>query len=85
MKFSYTYYIYIKIKTMATKDAPGMKGIRSRNETGELRQKRKDTHVGTIEKQYKVDLGVRSDMELGTLLEKTGYASLNDLLHHEKQ
>jgi hypothetical protein len=34
------------------KDAPGMRGYRSRNEDGELRQKRGDTHIGTIEKQY---------------------------------
>jgi len=40
------------------KDAPGMKGIRSRNENGRLRQKRSDTHVGTIEQEYKVDFGV---------------------------
>jgi hypothetical protein len=70
---------------MATKDARGMKGIRSRNDDGELRQKRSDTHVGTIEKKYNVDLGVRSDMELGTLLKATGYESLNDLLHNEKK
>jgi hypothetical protein len=30
-----------------TKDAPRMRGYRSRNEDGELRQKRGDTHVGT--------------------------------------
>lgn len=63
------------------KDAPGMRGIRSRNQTGPLRDKRDDTHVGTIEKQYNRDFGVRSDMELGTLLEQTGKASLNDLIH----
>jgi len=62
-------------------DAPGMKGIRSRNEDGELRQKRSDTHIGTIEKQYGVDLGVRSDMQLGTYLEQHDIKSLNDLLH----
>ena len=69
---------------MATKDAPGMKGIRSRNETGELRHKRSDTLVKTIEKQYGVDLGVRSDMKLGNLLEERGVDSLNDLLHKER-
>ena len=37
------------------KDAPGMRGIRSRNKDGELRDKRNDTLVSTIEKQYKVD------------------------------
>lgn len=62
-------------------DAPGMRGYRSRNDNGPLRQKRSDTHVGTIEKQYGVDFNVRSDMQLGTLLKKTGEESLNDLLH----
>lgn len=65
-------------------DAPGMRGYRSRNESGPLRQKRSDTHVGTIEKQYDVDFNVRSDMQLGTLLKKTGEDSLNDLLHKQK-
>lgn len=63
------------------KDAPGMRGDRSRNADGQLRQKRGDTHVGTIEEKYDIDFGVRSDMHLGTLLEKRGVASLNDLLH----
>lgn len=66
-----------------TKDAPGMRGIRARNETGPLRQKREDTHVATIEKAYDRDFGVRGDMQLGTLLEKTGMASLNDLIHSD--
>lgn len=52
--------------------------------SGPLRQKRSDTHVGSIEKQYGVDFKVRSDMQLGTLLKKTGEASLNDLLHKQK-
>lgn len=51
-------------------DAPGMRGIRSRNEDGQLRQKRGDTHIGTIEKIYGVDLNVRSDMHLNTLLQR---------------
>ena len=62
-------------------DAPGMKGYRSRNESGPLRAKRGDTHVSTIEDQYGVDFGVRGDMRLDTLLEKNGVDSLNDLLH----
>jgi len=66
------------------KDAPGMLGYRSRNEHGPLRAKRGDTQVGTIENQYRIDFGVRSDMRLDTLLEKTGYSSLNNLLHSEK-
>ena len=63
------------------KDAPGMRGDRSRNEDGELRQKRGDTHIGTIEKQYGRDFDVRSDNHLSKLLEQEGVASLNDLIN----
>ena len=63
------------------KDAPGMRGYRSRNEDGELRQKRGDTHVGTIEKQYGGDFDVRSDMHLSKLLKREGVESLNDLIN----
>ena len=61
-------------------DAPGMKGYRSRNKDGQLRDKRDDTKIGTIEKQYGIDLGVRDDMELGTYLKKHSIESLNDLI-----
>jgi hypothetical protein len=66
-------------------DAPGMRGERSRNPHGPLREKRGDTYVRTIEKQYDRDFDVRGDMHLDTLLKKEGYKSLNDLLHHEHQ
>jgi hypothetical protein len=66
-----------------TKDAPGMRGYRSRNQDGQLRDKRDDTYVGTIEDQYGRDFGVRRDMHLGTLLEQTGMASLNDLIQSD--
>lgn len=62
------------------KDAPGMRGYRTRNEDGRLRDKRDDTHIGTIEKQYGIDLGVRSDMHLGNYLNKHNIKSLNDLI-----
>jgi len=65
-------------------DAPGMAGYRSRNQTGPLRQKRGDTHVGTIEKQYATDFKVRSDMHLDTLLKKQSVKSLNDLMRKQK-
>lgn len=65
------------------KDAPGMKGQRSRNDNGRLRDTRDDKHVGTLEKQYNRDFGVRSDMQVGTLLEKTGMTSVNDLIHSD--
>ena len=63
-----------------TKDAIWMKWIRSRNDNWMLRQKRSDTHIWTIEKQYWIDLKVRSDMELWTYLEKNNIESLNDLI-----
>ena len=62
------------------KDAPGMRGYRSRNKSGLLRDKRDDTHIGTIEKKYGVDLGARSDMHLGKFLKSHGGKSLNDLI-----
>ena len=61
-------------------DAQGMKGYRSRNEDGHLRKTRSDKHVETLENQYGVDFGVRDDMHVGTLLEKAGIASVNDLI-----
>lgn len=61
-------------------DDPGMKGPRSRNDGGELRQKRGDTHVGTVEEQYGVDFGVRSDMKLETLRQRLGTTSIDDLI-----
>jgi hypothetical protein len=63
------------------KDAPGMRGYRSRNQDGQLRDKRDDAHIGNIEEQYGIDLGVRSDMHLGTYLEQHNIKSLNDLVN----
>ncbi len=66
-----------------TKDALGMKGIRSRNHNGRLRDKRDDTHMGTVEKKYDRDFNVRSDMQLGTFLKKNQITSLNDLIESD--
>lgn len=62
-------------------DAPGMRGYRSRNQNGRLRDTRDDKRVETLEKQYDRDFGVRGDMYVGTLLDKTGLKSVNDLIH----
>ena len=62
------------------KDAPGMKGYRARTKDGTLREKRGDTHVGSIEDQYDIDFGVRDDMRLDTLLKREQGNSLNDLI-----
>jgi len=66
------------------KDAPGMRGYRSRNQDGLLRDKRDDTHMGTIERQYGRDFRVRSDMQLGNFLREKGVTSLNDLIHSDR-
>lgn len=66
-------------------DAPGMKGERGRNDDGQLRKKRGDTLMGTIEKEYDKDFGVRSDMRLDTFLEKNNLESLNDLINGKNE
>lgn len=45
-----------------------------------IHRKRGDTLVGTIEQQYKVDLGYRSDAKLSTVLKSEGANSLSKLL-----
>jgi hypothetical protein len=57
-----------------------MKGYRTRNQDGELRDKRDDTQMGTIEKKYGKDFNVREDMQLGTYLREHKIKSLNDLI-----
>ena len=61
-------------------DDPGMRGPRSRDESGQLRQKRGDTHAGTIEDEYGVDLGVRRDTRLDTLRDRLGVTSVKDVI-----
>ena len=46
----------------------------------QFRKKRGDTRVGTIEKQYGVDLGARSDMKLSKYLATKGFPSLSRAL-----
>ena len=71
---------YTVVGGTSMNDAQGMRGPRSRNAGGRLRDKRDDTHMGTIEMQYGRDFGVRSDMQLGTYLKRAGVQSLNDLI-----
>ncbi len=61
-----------------------MTGIRTRTNKGIFRPVRSDTKVGTIEKKYGVDLGVRSNMKLGNYLNKKGYPSLSSMLQKSK-
>jgi hypothetical protein len=63
------------------KDAPGMKGCRSRNLSGPLRAKRGDTLLKTIENEYGIEFqDARNDMRLDTYLKKHNKKSLDDLL-----
>jgi hypothetical protein len=50
-----------------------------------FRKKRSDTKIGTIEKTYDVDFGVRSDKKLGKYLKKQGHASLSQLLKAKRK
>ena len=49
-----------------------------------IRQKRGDTLVKTIEQKYGVDLGYRSDTKLHTVLKESGAPSLSRLLKMTK-
>ena len=55
---------------------------RCRDRDGEIRHKRGDTLVGTLRGIYGEDFapGVRSDMRLDTLRDRTGVDSLSQLL-----
>jgi hypothetical protein len=61
-------------------DDPKMAGQRARDLTGELRKKRADTTVGTIEQLYGVDLHRRSDMTLGALRKELGETGIKKLM-----
>ena len=55
-------------------------GTRPRIKIAAPRRKRRDTHVGTIEALTGLDFGVRSDMHLGTLLERRNAEWLIEIL-----
>lgn len=64
---------------------PGLDN-RCRDQNGEIRHKRSDTLVRTLRKEYGDDFakGTRSDATLGTVLERTGAASLSEILKEKK-
>lgn len=57
---------------------------RARTTKGTYRQIRSDTRVDTIEKRYGVDLGARSDKQIGNYLREKGYPSLSRMLRDKK-
>lgn len=53
-----------------------------RDADGEIRKKRSDTLVRTLREEYGDDFakGYRSDAKLGTVLEREGFETLDELL-----
>jgi hypothetical protein len=60
---------------------------RCRDEDGTIRQKRGDTHVGTLRDEYgdSFALGYRSDTHLETVLEDSGAESLSEYLKTQRR
>lgn len=71
---------------MTTKHFPKGLDNRMRDENGEIRQKRSDTKVETLRNTYGSDFakGYRSDAQLGTVLRREGFDSLDQLLKKSK-
>jgi len=69
-----------------TKHYPKGLDDRMRDADGEIRKKRNDTLIRTIRDEYGpgVAAGYRSDAKLGTVLEKEGLASLDQLLKKDR-
>ncbi len=66
--------------------ATGLDG-RTRDADGEIRHKRRDTLVGTLRNQYgdHVASGYRADAKLGTVLDREGLATLDELLRASRR
>jgi hypothetical protein len=66
---------------MAKHFPKGLDG-RMRDQDGEIRQKRSDTHVKTLRQTYGDDFakGYRSDAHLGTVLKREGVDTLDQLI-----
>ncbi len=65
---------------------PGLDG-RSRDKDGEIRHKNGNTRVDTLRETYGENFapGVRGDMHLDTLLDRTGAKSLSELVKNKKE
>ena len=60
---------------------------RCRDADGEIRRKRGDTLVDTLREEHGPNFapGIRSDMRLDSLLERTGATSLSDFLRNHNR
>jgi hypothetical protein len=65
---------------------PGLDG-RFRDKDGEIRHKNGNTRVDTLRETYGDNFapGVRGDMHLDTLLDRTGAKSLSELVKNKKE
>lgn len=66
-------------------DDPELKGCRSTNSNHRLRRVRGDKYGVTIEEQYNVNFGKRSDIHLSTLLEENNVSSQTQLIKKFKE
>lgn len=71
---------------MATRHFPKGLDDRQRDKSGEIQRKRSDTKVATLRKEYGEEFarGYRSDAKLGTVLEREGAESLDQLLKKKR-
>ena len=56
-----------------------MRGGRRRDEDGELRQKRGDTKVRTLEAEYGINYGVNPEKTLADLRKRAGVVDIKDI------
>lgn len=61
-------------------NAENLPGHAARNQGGQLRRIRNDTQMGTLEERYRVDFGVRRDMEWGSFKEQVGVTSVKEAI-----
>ena len=59
---------------------PRVNGAHYRDNDGTFRRENGNKLIGTLEKEYGVDTGFRSDMKLETALKKTGQPSQTQFL-----
>jgi hypothetical protein len=59
---------------------------RQRDADGEIRNKRRDTHVATLRKEYPLPIfeEYRGDAQLGTVLKDQGVETLDQLLKQQR-
>jgi len=59
--------------------------VAKRTKKSQFPKKRGDTRIGTIEKKYNVDFGVRSDKNLENYLKDEGLPSLGKALERARK